>query len=171
MKKLIVLFLLCVGVISAQIKQEVNGGLYLADSLYQTYIDTVGTDDTTAAHTSTTISLNFMYDWLNIVAVDTGATFDDTIAVEYGTKIYVPSTNKIGDRLMVSDTIWATATFIKDSTWSAVSYLTNDDAQTPYTIWVSDYDLLRLRYANSIANGGTDTSCVWKFYGILNRKK
>jgi len=171
MKQLIIFLILCIPLFG-QIKKEIPNGYFWSDSLYQTHIDTIGTDDTTAASLTSSIALGFNYDWFNLVAIDTGATFKDTIAVESGTIIYEPASGGTYQNAVPSDTIWTSVTFVRDSTWTNTNgILTNDNAQSPFTIWVSDVNLLRLRYANSNDGTGTDTSCVWKFYGTFNKKK
>ena len=167
MKHLLFFLLFTVG-ISAQIKQDANGGYYWSDSLWNAiYVDTVGVDDTTAASTTSELSLNFQYDWMHITAIDTGATYDDSVVVEYGTKIYIPDTNRIGNANIVSDTLWQKVNFMRDSSWTNVNIMVNDNAYTTYAVYVGNYDLIRVRMVNATAVENR----IWKFYAILSRKR
>lgn len=151
MKKLIFLLLICVGTLLAQYGEQL-GGLSLPkasiwdDSLYTTWIDTSATpDDTTTAKSNVYIPLDFEYEWLVLTAIDTGATYDDSIKV-WGT-YYEVSPNQ----LSVEDTIPTTMLYMRDSTWTQLttSLLPVDDASVhTYTIWAGALGGVIIEMAN-----------------------
>lgn len=109
-------------------------GIFVNDSLHTQWIDTVGVDDTTAAATYKTLTLKYQYDFINITLTDTGATYDDTLTVEF--------TNP-------DETAWYPVQFIKDSTYSNVTLPLIDDAsQHSYMIYVGNYYKIRIRMTN-----------------------
>ena len=167
MKKLILFLLLLTGIASAQL--DVNGGYYWTDSLWNAIlVDTSATpDDTTAASTTALIPLNFQYEWLSIVAVDTGATITDSIRLEYGTVRFVPDTINAGIPYMRKDTVWASVHFLRDSTWTNVNLISGANSQSTYKADVADYEVVRLRMVNATLTEDR----VWKFYAVLSRKK
>ena len=163
MKKLlsiIILSISLIGIGNAQDTFQINTSLFWADSLWDgILIDTVGVDDTTTANLTSELRLNGQYDWMNIVAVDTGATYDDSVLVEYA--VYPLASNA------VSDTVWTVVQFMRDSSWTNVNMMLNDDAITSYKVFVGDYDFIRVRMVNVDAVQDR----VFKFYAILSRKR
>jgi len=172
MKKLIlILVVLVAGLTLGQIEMNADGGFYWADSLYQTYIDTAGVDDTTAASLTSSIDLSFNYEELHIVGIDTGATFTDSILVEYGTVRPAADVTTPGVKWSASDTIWNSVHYMRDSTGTNKVWMNGAAAHIPRMVDVSGYEMIRVRFANDITKLGTDTSVVWKFYGVFSRKK
>ena len=163
MKKLLAILILSISLIgigNAQDTFQINTSLFWADSLWDgIHIDTVGVDDTTAANTTSELRLNYQYDWMNIVAVDTGVTYDDSVLVEYA--VYPLASNA------VSDTIWTIVQFMRDSSWTNVNMMLNDNAITSYKVFVGDYDLIRVR----IVNVNAVENRIFKFYATLSRKR
>lgn len=169
MKNLILSLLLLAGVSTAQIKQDVNGGIFWSDSLWNSiYVDTSATpDDTTAAQTTSMLKTNFQYEWLTITCVDTGASYDDSIKVYGGFSQWIPDTNRIGDINMVSDTIWHILPFLRDSSWTNINLLVDDNAVKTYTGSISNTEFIKVELANSEAVENR----IFKFYAILSRKR
>lgn len=154
--------ILLIGIAQAQ-KYPLNNGYYWADSLYQDYPSV--TDSTV---TERILDLNFNFDWANITLSDTGASYDDTVYIDKGFKVLIPDTNQVGNKSMISDTLWYAIQFIRDSTWTNATQPFVDDALIrTFTAFVGDAELLRIRLANVTIVAGR----VFKFYAILSRKK
>lgn len=114
-----------------------ENGIFANDSLYNTYIDTVGVDDTTSACTYKTLTLKYRYDYMTIAMKDTGAAYDDSIRVEY--------THPDSD-------VWYPVHSIKDSTDSTVVQpIVDDDSQHSYLLFVGSYWRIRISLINTEA--------------------
>jgi hypothetical protein len=167
--KHLLLFLLLTGIINAQTIINTEGSFYWADSLWNDIlVDTSATpDDTTAASLTSEKRLNFGFEWMYVTAIDTGATYTDSIAVEYGTIVPTPDTINAGVAYMAGDTLWNAVQFMRDSTWTNVNSIVGANAHSTYAVYVGGYDLIRFR----IKNATTVEDRVWKFRAILSRKK
>lgn len=168
MKKLIILLLFTIPLIG-QVKKDINGGYYWSDSLFNDiYVDTSATpDDTTAAVTESVLDIKFNYEWMTITCVDTGATYDDSVKVEIGTKTYVKASGGTSQGYVVDDTLWNIAAFVRDSTWTNLNILVDDNNQKSYTVFVGDAELIRV----SLINAVLVENLVFKFYAVLTRKR
>jgi hypothetical protein len=136
------LFLLLVPFTFAQTEMLINYGemfdygIFVNDSLHNTWIDTVGVDDTTAAVTSKELTLKYQYDFITVTLTDTGATYDDSIMVEF--------TNP-------DQTAWYPVT-IKDSTGAVkIQPLVDDASQHSYLFDAGTYYKIRVRLINATA--------------------
>ena len=154
MKKLIFLLLICTLSVFAQYG-VLSGGLQLPkasiwdDSLYTTWIDTLAAgstdDDTTVAKTTVYIPLDFEYEWLVLTAIDTGATYDDSVKI-WGTYYELKPT-----QLEVSDTSQTSVIYLRDSTWTQLTaaLLPVDDASIhTYTVWAGALGGIILELSN-----------------------
>jgi len=130
------------------------GFIYLSDSLYYVYVDTVGVDDTTAAVLSKSWTPKMQYEWLTIAKIDTGTTYDDTLWVKYQ---------------LPYQTGWYPVEYTKDSTWSDITQpLPIDDAsQHSFKIYIADYYKLGF----FITNTALDTGWVSYFKISANKKR
>jgi hypothetical protein len=158
--KTLIVFLMLVGGLIAQDLPSVfysDNGFLWADSLWNDlYVDTVGVDDTTAANQYVYAKLNYQYEWLNIAGIDTGATYTDSVIVQYATHNYAWDTDIMN--YGISDTTWHFPPFMRDTTWTNVNYITGADAVTTVKVHVSDYDLIRI----GLVGDGVENR-VWKF--------
>jgi hypothetical protein len=137
------LFLLLVPFTFGQTEMLINYGemfdygIFVNDSLHNSWIDTVGTDDTTAAVTSKELTLKYQYDFLTISLKDTGATYDDSIMVEFTDP---------------DQTAWYPVSYIKDSTMTNVTQpLVDDNSQHSFLVYVAPYYKIRIRMINTVA--------------------
>ena len=138
MKKLLLMLLLPF-LVQAQVIYNIGGAILVSDTL----------DQTSAAVSDTIdyIPLNWDYDWGNITTIDTGATYTDSIVVEYPTFNY---TLKSGTtrRWEISDTTWTAVQFLKDSTWTDTSIMAKSNGTASYRLFVGDYKEIRIRMIN-----------------------
>jgi hypothetical protein len=167
MKRLIIFVLLTIPLFG-QIKTEVPNGYFWSDSLWNgIWVDTVGVDDTTAAHASAILDVGFNYDWMTITCIDTGETFDDSVRVYIGTIIYTPASGGTSQKPAKSDTLWNVASFLRDSTWTNLNTLVDDASQHTYTVFVGDARLVKV----SLDNLTLTKDRVFWFYATLSKKK
>lgn len=161
MKQLIIFLLLSISLFG-QIKKDIPNGYFWSDSLYQ---DCAGITDSTKATSILDIGMN--YDWMTITCVDTGATYDDSVTVDLGVILYEPASGGTAQNAVVSDTLWNILPYMKDSTWSDITILVDDNAQKTYTAAVGFARLVRVNLinVNIVANR------VFKFYATFSRKK
>jgi len=162
MKLLLILIALFAINIYSQETVTANSTLSWTDSLWTgVWIDTVGVDDTTAAQATSELRLNGQYDWMTITAVDTGTTYDDSCSIEAG--IYVVA------NYAITDTVWQKVQFMRDSSWTNTngSFLVDDNSVKSYTVFVGNYDLIRVKMNNVEL---IDNRVFW-FYALLSRKK
>jgi hypothetical protein len=154
MKKLIFLILIFASSIFAQYG-ELTGGLSFPkasvwdDSLYTAWIDTLAAgdedDDTLTARETVYIPLNFEYEWVTLTAIDTGATYDDSVKI-WGTYYEVTP-----NQLEVEDTSETSMPYLRDSTWTQLttSLLPVDDSSIhTYTIWAGALGGIILELSN-----------------------
>jgi len=166
MKKLMTSLLFIVGLLSplfGQVLKPHNGGFYWSDSLYGTYIDTVGVDDTIQARTTSVVSMNFNSEWLSIVATDSNGTAADSGVVEFKTMGFSLSSTPTRN-------FWNVIPFMKDSTWTNANVLTGGNS---FMLYVGGYDSVRVRRTD--VGAITDTAVgypnVWRIDAIINKKK
>lgn len=131
-----------------------NSGLWFNDSLWndiyvpaEDTIITAGGDttiviDTFATRSSGYITLDFQYEWVYLVVQDTGTTYDDSLLVKQGTIKYA---NKIK-----SDTTWQNIP-AKDSTFTTVNVLVDDNSVHGYLIYTPAMDLIKFELINAEA--------------------
>lgn len=131
-----------------------SDGVYLSDSLYYVYIDTVGVDDTLDAVTSKQWTTKYQYEWMTYAKIDTGTTYDDTVYIKY----QYPYESE-----------WYPVEFCRDSAWTAIIQpLTVDDAsQHSFKIYIGDY----WRVGFFLTNTAIDTGHVSYFKLNANKKK
>jgi len=178
MKKVLIIIALLTISISAQIKLEKGGLLFWADSLWgvnDTLIvtdsvfrtaDTVVTVDSLTNHYTSHIELNGQFDWMNITAIDTGTTYDDSCLVEYGVlKIWKDASTP--NTVVRYDTLWQRVQFMRDSSWTNVNLIVDDNSVKSYRVFVGDYDLIRVRMTNVEAVNNR----LFRFYATLSGKK
>lgn len=177
MRKLLIALMLLTGVSFAQNYLERANGFVVYDSLWNgIYVpDTVfaisGTDtlgsmiDTSAAQTTVEIPLDYNFEWLNLTAIDSGTTYDDSIKVEY--PIY--TVKLVLGKMAVTDTIWQPVQFIRDSSWTNISgaLLVDDNSTKSFQIYVGDYPSIRVRMVNATLVDNR----VWRFLAQASRKK
>lgn len=109
-------------------------GIFINDSLHTQWIDTVGVDDTTAAVTYKTFTTKYQYDFITVSLTDTGATYDDSIMVEFSNP---------------DETAWYPVAYIKDSTMTnVVQPLVDDASQHSFLLFVAPYYKIRIRMTN-----------------------
>ena len=179
MKKLIAILILFISFISiAQDKLDTNTGLSWADSLWGVSdtlfvvdsvfrtTDTVVVRDTVVGHNTSYLNLNKNFDWMNITAIDTGATYDDSCVVEYGVYIVEPNSSSPSS-ITITDTIWQRVQFMRDSSWTNTNLIVDDASVKSYQVFVGDYDLIRVRMTNVQAVNNR----IFKFYATLSRKR
>lgn len=178
MKKLIAILILLSVVSIAQDKLDTNTGLSWADSLWGVNdtlfvvdsifraTDTVVVNDTVVGHNTSFLNINKNYDWMNITAIDTGTTYDDSCVVEYGLYIVEPNTD-VPSNVAIIDTIWQRVQFMRDSSWTNTNLIVDDNSVKSYQVFVGDYDLIRVRMTNVEAVNNR----IFKFYATLSRKR
>lgn len=181
MRKLLVALILLVGISHAQNSWDKSTALWVSDSLWNgIYVpDTVfaisGTDtlgsmiDTSVAQTSVEIPLDYQYEWLNLTCIDSGATYDDSIMVEYPIYKFAKSITNPRQPLAVTDTIWHPVHFIRDSSWTNISgaLLVDDNSTKSFQIFVANYPSIRVRMLNATL---VDNRIFW-FMAQANRKR
>ena len=178
MKKVLIFIAMLTISISAQIKLEKGGVLFWADSLWganDTLIvtdsifrtaDTVVVVDSIAGHTSSVLELNGQFDWMNITAIDTGTTYDDSCVVQYGIlKIWKDASTPYA--VVRYDTLWQRVQFMRDSSWTNTNFIVDGNSTKSYRVFVGDYDLIRVYMSNVQAVNNR----LFRFYATLSRKK
>jgi len=177
MKQLLtaLIFILFIGVnfaqdSSYQTRDDLNvfnltTGTYWSDSLYNAlYVttDTTASDiDTLWEKTSSEFFTNLLYDWMNITIQDTGATYDDTLVVQYG----IP---RVKNNVVI-DTIWQPVQFMRDSSWTNINggrFLVDDASVHSYNVWIGNYSLIRILMTNVEVRNNR----VARFWAILSKK-
>jgi len=155
--------------VQAQVYFDRSNGFFVADSLYQDYPDLTAESPIDSTNQSDIIVLNFYYDWLNITAIDTGTVYDDSCVVEYPLYDYERDITKPRLTYKVTDTTWQKVQFMRDSSWTNVngSFIVDDNSTKSYTIFVGDYESIRIRMTNEEIVAGR----VWKYKLSASMKK
>jgi len=146
---------------------SLSNAIYVPDTVFAiSGTDTLGSMiDTSAAKTTVEIPLNFDFEWLNLTAIDSGTTYDDSIKVEY--PIYTVAITS--GKMAVTDTIWQPVQFIRDSSWTNISggLLVDDNSTKSFQIFVANYPSIRVNMVNTVAVENR----VWRFIAQANRKR
>lgn len=184
MKRLFAILILSISLIgigNAQNSWDKSTALWVSDSLWNDiYVpdtlfaisgtDTLGTlIDTSVAQTSVEIPLDYQYEWLNLTCIDSGATYDDSIMVEYPIYKFAKSSTNPRQPLAVTDTVWQPVQFIRDSSWTNISgaLLVDDNSTKSYQIFVANYPSIRVRMINATL---VENRIFW-FMAQANRKR
>lgn len=163
MKQLIIFLLLSISLFG-QIKKEIPNGYFWADSLYQDYLGVSSADSTKV---TSILDIGMNYDWMTITCIDTGAYIDDSVTVDLGVITYTPASGGTAQNAVVYDTLWNALPYLRDSTWTNVTILVDDNAQKTYTGYVGNARLVRVNLINTV----TTVSNVFRFYATFSRKK
>lgn len=160
MKRLLIAIALLTGLVNAQNYLDKGNAFILYDSLW----NDIYVPDTVAAQTFVEIPLNYQYEWLNLTAIDSGTTYDDSIMVEY--PIY--KVRLTSGKMAVRDTVWQPVQFIRDSSWTNISggLLVDDNSTKSYQIFVANYPSIRIRMINATL---VENRVFW-FIAQANRK-
>ena len=137
--KILILMLLLTLPVMAQNVFNLGTGILVSDTLKQT--------SPSSADTIDYVVLDYEYEWMNITVIDTGATFTDSLVVEYPSHNY---TLKSGTtrRWQISDTTWNAVHLLLDSTGTNKNTMIKANGTASYRIDVRSYREVRIRMIN-----------------------
>lgn len=136
MKKTILILLLAVPLFgqSYLISTDYDMGSFISDSLYFDWISE--DDDTTSGVTYKQFDNKFRYSWAVITLIDTGATYDDSLRIQYSDP---------------SGVNWSDFHFLKDSTWKTVTQpIADDNSVKSYMAYIEPYWKFRVYMTNTV---------------------
>jgi len=156
MKTLLIAILLLTSSLFAQKYYDVGSGFFINDSLYQDYASVTDSTDSIDV-----INLGFGFEWLTITAIDTGATYTDSIVVEYSMPGFAQSltSRNLTYNQVDSTTIWQKVQFMRDSSWTNTNLIPDNNSTKSYQVFVGSYNKIRLRMTNEAIVEGR----VWRY--------